>query len=176
MGHDYDYVDADALLGQLSVRDGALVSPSGASYRALQLGGSSARMTLPVLRRIAGFAEAGSHLEAAEAASDDDHVDLVGERRPVDGRFDVRVVGVVGELSDDLYVLVVSVGAQPFVPFDAVAVPHGVGIEASLGGADGFSLSAGGTQRWGPFPRSCGAVNKRIVGGDGPQGFWPLDA
>ena len=110
----------------------------------------------------AGFAEAGSHLEAAEAASDDDHVDLVGERRPVDGRFDVRVIGVMGELSDDLDVLVVSVGAQPFVPFDAVAVPHGVGIEAALGGAGGFSLSAGGTQRWGPSPRSCGAVNKRI--------------
>jgi hypothetical protein len=68
----------------------------------------------------------------------------------------------VGELSDGLYVLVVSVGAQPFVPLDAVAVPHSVGIEAALGGAGGFSLSAGGTQRWGPSPRSCGAVNKRI--------------
>jgi len=77
----------------------------------------------------------------------------------------------MGELSDDLYVLVVSVGAQPFVPFDAVAVPHSVGIEAALGGAGGFSLSAGGTQRRGPSPRNCGAVNKRI----GERSFKILD-
>ncbi len=55
----YDFVDADALLGQLRVEGGALVSPSGARYRALYLGGSSKRMTLAVLRRVAEIADAG---------------------------------------------------------------------------------------------------------------------
>lgn len=58
--YGYDFVDADALTGALSVKDGALVSPAGASYRALYLGGSSARMTLPTLRRIAALVEAGA--------------------------------------------------------------------------------------------------------------------
>ncbi|MBJ6121631.1 glycosyl hydrolase [Sphingomonas mollis] len=58
--HAYDFVDADALTGQLSVTDGALVSPSGARYRVLYLGGSSARMTLATLRRIAALVEQGA--------------------------------------------------------------------------------------------------------------------
>lgn len=59
-GYGYDFINADALLHLLSVRDGALVTPSGMRYRALQLGGTSARMTLPVLRRIAALADAGA--------------------------------------------------------------------------------------------------------------------
>ena len=55
----YDFVDSDALLGQLRVEGGALVSPSGARYRVLYLGGSSKRMTLAVLRRVAEIADAG---------------------------------------------------------------------------------------------------------------------
>uniref|UniRef100_UPI0035CBEB07 glycosyl hydrolase n=1 Tax=uncultured Sphingomonas sp. TaxID=158754 RepID=UPI0035CBEB07 len=58
--HGYDFVDADALIGQLSVEDGALVAKSGARYRVLYLGGTARRMTLPVLRRIAALAEAGA--------------------------------------------------------------------------------------------------------------------
>jgi hypothetical protein len=58
--HGYDFVDADALLGALSVENGEIVARGGARYRALYLGGTSARMTLPVLRRIAALAEAGA--------------------------------------------------------------------------------------------------------------------
>jgi hypothetical protein len=58
--HAYDFVDADVLLNDLSVNDGELVSKGGARYRALYLGGTSERMTLPVLRRIAELAEAGA--------------------------------------------------------------------------------------------------------------------
>ena len=58
--HAYDFVDADALLGQVRVEGGALVTPAGAKYRALYLGGSAGRMTLPMLRRIAEFADAGA--------------------------------------------------------------------------------------------------------------------
>jgi hypothetical protein len=56
----YDFVNADALLGLLSVEGGDLVATSGARYRVLYLGGSSRRMSLRVLRRIAALAEAGA--------------------------------------------------------------------------------------------------------------------
>ncbi len=56
----YDFVSADALLNLLSVDAHDLVAPSGARYRILYLGGSSRKMTLPVLRRIASLAEGGA--------------------------------------------------------------------------------------------------------------------
>jgi hypothetical protein len=56
----YDFVNADVVLNLLSVDGGDLVTPSGARYRVLYLGGSSAKMTLPVLRRLAELADAGA--------------------------------------------------------------------------------------------------------------------
>jgi hypothetical protein len=58
--YGYDFVNADALIGLLSVEGGDLVAKSGARYRVLYLGGSSRRMSLPVLRRIAALAESGA--------------------------------------------------------------------------------------------------------------------
>jgi len=51
-GYNFDYVNADALEHKLSVRDGALVTDSGMSYRVLVLDRFSAHMSLPVLRRL----------------------------------------------------------------------------------------------------------------------------
>ena len=56
----YDFVNADVLLNQLSVDKGELVAKSGARYKVLYLGGSSQRMTVPTLRRIAELAKAGA--------------------------------------------------------------------------------------------------------------------
>jgi hypothetical protein len=58
--HAYDFVDADILLGELSVNGRDLATRGGARYRALYLGGDSQRMTLPVLKRLATLAEAGA--------------------------------------------------------------------------------------------------------------------
>jgi hypothetical protein len=58
--YGYDFVNADIVLNLLSVKDGWLTTPSGMRYRALQLGGSSSRMTLPVLRKIAALVDAGA--------------------------------------------------------------------------------------------------------------------
>jgi hypothetical protein len=60
VGHGFDFVNADILLHELQVRDGELVSTGGARYRALYLGGTSSRMTLPVLQRLAALVEAGA--------------------------------------------------------------------------------------------------------------------
>jgi hypothetical protein len=56
----YDFVNADALMKKLSVKDGDLVAPSGARYRVLFLGGASHRMTLATLRRLHALAEQGA--------------------------------------------------------------------------------------------------------------------
>lgn len=58
--HGYDFVNATAILRQLKVRGGDLVTVGGARYRVLQLGGSSSQMTLPVLRRIRELARQGA--------------------------------------------------------------------------------------------------------------------
>ncbi len=56
----YDFVNADALMDALSNDGTELVTPGGARYRALYLGGSSRRMTLATLRRIAALADGGA--------------------------------------------------------------------------------------------------------------------
>lgn len=56
----YDFVNADALASALTNDGDGLVSAGGARYRALYLGGSSRRMTLPILRRIAALVEGGA--------------------------------------------------------------------------------------------------------------------
>ncbi|WP_298170624.1 glycosyl hydrolase [Novosphingobium sp.] len=58
----FDFVNPDVLLNQLA-NDGAdLVAKSGARYKALYLGGSSARMSLAVLRRIDTLVRGGATL------------------------------------------------------------------------------------------------------------------
>ena len=56
----FDFVNAEILQNLLGVENGELVAKSGARYRALYLGGTSQRMTLPMLQRIAALAEAGA--------------------------------------------------------------------------------------------------------------------
>ncbi|CAN7267352.1 glycosyl hydrolase [Phenylobacterium sp. LjRoot225] len=55
----YDFVPPDAVINELSVDGSEIFSKGGARYRVLYLGGTSARVTLPVLRKLAAFAEAG---------------------------------------------------------------------------------------------------------------------
>mgnify|MGYP003582489415 CR=1 FL=1 len=57
--YGYDFVNAEALTSQLKAVKGELVSPSGARYRILKLGGSSNRMTVATLRRLEQIAAAG---------------------------------------------------------------------------------------------------------------------
>jgi len=65
----FDFVNADMLADVLCVENGRIVSAGGASYRALQLGGSSNRMTLPTLRRIAALAAEGATVIGLRPAS-----------------------------------------------------------------------------------------------------------
>jgi hypothetical protein len=65
----YDFVNADALLHKLAVRNGDLVAASGARYRLLFLGGSSRRMTLATLRRLQALADGGATIVGPAPAS-----------------------------------------------------------------------------------------------------------
>lgn len=60
--HAWDAVDADMLMHELRVEHGMLVTPGGARYAALYLGGSSRTMTLPTLRRLRELVDAGATL------------------------------------------------------------------------------------------------------------------
>lgn len=57
-GYDCDGINADALLNQLSIKDGRLVTSSGVTYRILVLPPDKT-MTLPVLRKIKELVDAG---------------------------------------------------------------------------------------------------------------------
>ncbi len=61
-GYAFDFVNSDVILHELSFKDGRLVTPRGTSYRILYLGGTSRRMTLPVLRRIQDLVAQGAVL------------------------------------------------------------------------------------------------------------------
>ncbi|MCW1429490.1 glycosyl hydrolase [Novosphingobium sp. JCM 18896] len=56
----YDFVSADALMSALANDGNELTTPGGARYRVLYLGGSSRRMTLPALRKLAALVEGGA--------------------------------------------------------------------------------------------------------------------
>ena len=75
-GYNYDFINADALINLLSVKDGKLVTPSGMSYRVLVLDSNAMKMSLPVLRKIENLVKAGATVAgikpvAAASLSDD---------------------------------------------------------------------------------------------------------
>jgi hypothetical protein len=59
-GYGFDFVNSDVLLHKISVKDGRLVTPGGTSYRILYLGGTSKRMTIPVLRQLKALVTQGA--------------------------------------------------------------------------------------------------------------------
>jgi hypothetical protein len=56
----FDYVNADVLTGALKNEGNELVTPGGARYRALYLGGSSHQMTFGTLKKLAALVEGGA--------------------------------------------------------------------------------------------------------------------
>jgi len=60
-GYNFDFVNADALLHAITVEDGRLVTPAGTKYSLLYLDPDWAKeITVPVLRKLAEFVEAGA--------------------------------------------------------------------------------------------------------------------
>lgn len=114
-GYRYDYVNREALLTLLSVRDGRIVTPSGMSYRILYLPRHVTRLTGQALRKIRDLVEAGAV--------------LVGPR-PAGGlglaTSDAEIARLADEIwgEDERRIAVRSVGAGRVYPT----------LEAALGG------------------------------------------
>lgn len=115
VGYGFDFVNSDIVLHQLSAANGALETRSGMRYRLLYLGGSSRRMTLPVLRRIrdlvnsgavvAGTRPIGSPSLADDAAEFNAIADDLWSKRSRKGRVisgnDVnQALGMIGAVRD----------------------------------------------------------------------------
>src|SRR4051812_5517998 len=75
-----------------------------------------------------GLAQTSGGEQSAEAATDHDDVDVV-EQRVAFGAGDVGVVDIVGELTDDLAVLLVAVFTEALVALFSVLGPQRVRIE-----------------------------------------------
>ena len=59
-GFAWDFVNGDALRNLLTVRNGRLTTPSGASYRILVLDPAARRMTVPTLRKLRDLVHGGA--------------------------------------------------------------------------------------------------------------------
>jgi hypothetical protein len=69
-GYGFDYVNADALIHELSVVDGHITTKSGMSYKVLGLDPYSKHISLPVLRAIHKLVEDGARV-AGQKPTDD---------------------------------------------------------------------------------------------------------
>jgi hypothetical protein len=87
-GYAYDYINPEALLTLLSVKDGRLVTPSGMSYRVLYLPDAVQRLSLSALRKIRALVADGAILVA---------------KRPVGGLGMASPDGDVAHLSDEIW-------------------------------------------------------------------------
>ena len=68
-GYNYDFINADALINLLSVKNGKLVTPSGMSYRVLVLDSNAMKMSLPVLRKIEKLVKDGATVAGIKPVS-----------------------------------------------------------------------------------------------------------
>jgi hypothetical protein len=69
-GYAFDYLNADAVVHELSVSDGQMVTKSGMQYNVLGLDPYSRHMSLPVLRAIYRLVENGAVLAGAKPTDD----------------------------------------------------------------------------------------------------------
>jgi hypothetical protein len=74
-GYGFDYINADALIHELSVNNGRITTKSGMSYRVLALDPYSRHMSLPVLRAIAKLAMDGAIIAGPKPADDPSEAD-----------------------------------------------------------------------------------------------------
>jgi hypothetical protein len=69
-GYGFDYVNADALIHELSASDGCITTKSGMNYKVLALDPYSQHMSLPVLRAIAKLVRDGAIIAGPKPTDD----------------------------------------------------------------------------------------------------------
>jgi hypothetical protein len=130
--YGYDFVNAETLHGALANEGGDLVTPGGARYRALFLGGSSRMMTLATLRKLAALVQGGATLVGMKPAADPSRLSDAGEyavlaARLWTGEESTRVGKGMVIASDDVESALVRVGLRPDFRFtgakDGASIP-----------------------------------------------------
>jgi hypothetical protein len=131
-GHGYDYVNPEALLTLLSVRDGRLVTPSGMSYQILFLPDRVTRFSLPALRKIRDLVQDGAVLVAKRPtgglgmASPDAEIAKLADQVWGDGAPDATGKGHAfgkGRVYGDLAAALAAEKIAPDVAFEGAAAP-----------------------------------------------------
>ena len=84
-GYGFDYINADALIHELSVVNGRIMTKSGMSYRVLGLDPYSRHMSLPVLRAIHTLVEEGAMVAGPKPTDDPSLADDAAEFRKLNG-------------------------------------------------------------------------------------------
>lgn len=144
-GHGFDYVNPEALLTKLSVRDGRVVTQSGMEYRLLFVPGFVTRWSVPTLQKLEELLSAGAMVVAPKPtgglgmASGDKEIAAIVARLWGDGA-GVRQVGK-GKLYPAAS-LAQALAAERIVP--DVAAPEGaqlLSLHRRAGDADIFFLS-----------------------------------
>lgn len=69
-GYGFDYINADGLIHELNVSNGAIATKSGMTYKVLGLDAYSKHMSLPVLRAIYKLAQDGAVIAGAKPTDD----------------------------------------------------------------------------------------------------------
>lgn len=78
-GYNYDFVNTDALVNLLSVKDGKLITPSGMSYRVLVLDSSAVKMSVSALRKLNALVKAGATVAGVKPTASPSLADDVNE-------------------------------------------------------------------------------------------------
>jgi len=74
-GYGFDYVNADALIHELSVSNGSITTKSGMSYKVLGLDPYSKHMSLPVLRAVEKLVKDGATVAGPKPSDDPSQAD-----------------------------------------------------------------------------------------------------
>ncbi len=59
-GYNFDFVNSDAVINDLSVKSGSVIAPSGSRYKVIVLGKNADMMSLPVARSLQALVKAGA--------------------------------------------------------------------------------------------------------------------
>lgn len=124
--YNYDLTNAEAVLKLLQVEGGEVTAPSGARYRVIYLGGTSEKMTLPVLRRLAALAEGGATIvgpapKGSPSLKDEaaEHAALI--KKLWSGNATTRVGKGQVIVSTDVEAVLSSLGVAPDFSYDKPA-------------------------------------------------------
>jgi hypothetical protein len=123
-GYAYDYINPEALLTLLSVRDGRIVTPSGMSYRVLFIPDQVRRLTLPALRKVRALVEDGAVLVGKKPLgglgmqSTDEDVERIALELWGEGAAEGRRIGK-GRVYTNLAAALEAEQVRPDVSFDA---------------------------------------------------------